>query len=73
MTASTNIPVFAGIQIDYVAHPPRSYERDSWSSSAVITGDFHKLEIESNHPMIIHIDGEILPGSTPISSGFPAR
>lgn len=28
----------------------------------VITGDFHKLEIESNLPMIIHIDGEIIAG-----------
>ncbi len=28
----------------------------------VIMGDFHKMEIESNHPMIIHVDGEIIAG-----------
>jgi diacylglycerol kinase (ATP) len=28
----------------------------------VIMGDFHKLEIESDIPMIIHIDGEIIAG-----------
>ncbi|MBN1536929.1 MAG: diacylglycerol kinase family lipid kinase [Anaerolineales bacterium] len=30
--------------------------------SQVIMGDFHKLEIESNLPMIIHVDGEIIAG-----------
>jgi diacylglycerol kinase (ATP) len=28
----------------------------------VIMGEFHKLEIESDRPMIIHVDGEIIAG-----------
>jgi len=30
--------------------------------SQVIMGDFHKMEIESDTPMVIHIDGEIIAG-----------